>query len=200
MHIDQVMNCLERKFTSGNSVPVERSTITRDEYESIRTMYYHLSEKMKEDRFLEIIANVEGMNDDEVEAALNEIGLTGEQAEEMAGRALEQAHQVIDNRDAGMVCDFMDSIEVYLFTEIDTPNSPKVKLTYGSYLAMGDRREACFHIHAKDMPPATAWMEESSGDIISDGFKNSEKFKADFKKSHTSALIKIIPEVDEDEG
>ena len=39
MYIHEAMQNLKEKFTSGNSIPVERNTILREEYEVILEFY-----------------------------------------------------------------------------------------------------------------------------------------------------------------
>lgn len=194
MHIDQVMEILKQKFTSGNSIPVERNIITREEYESLVSFHYLYTEALKEDRHLRIINGVLGMTDEEVAESLNDDGISIEEAKDTVSKFMANYDCTVMQKEEEKIADLMVSTDFYLYTEIDNADSPRVKLTFGDYYHAFNKREVCFHIHANDMPPATAWMEESSGDIISDEFKKIEKFKKDLTQTHTSALVKIIPE------
>lgn len=41
MNIEKVIDNLELKFTSGNSVPIDRAAITREEWEAIKEFLFH---------------------------------------------------------------------------------------------------------------------------------------------------------------
>ena len=46
MEAKEALEALDLKFSSGNEIPVERATITREEYEAVKAFYHaHCLEK-----------------------------------------------------------------------------------------------------------------------------------------------------------